>query len=457
MDIKLYNSLNKKLESLPSKTKLNIYSCGPTVYDFAHIGNLRTFLIEDLLIRTLKTISYDIHHVRNLTDIDDKIIQKAYQLQIPIEELTEKYSNLFFEDIQSLNFDQKSTTYIKATDYINQAIDIITQLINHQFAYETEDGVYFHTKAFKEYGNFSGLDLENIQEGAAGIIQEYQKKNDSDFVLWKKYKPEDYNSYWESPWGKGRPGWHTECASIVADQFPDGLDIHTGGVDLLFPHHTNEKAQIECLSSKPMSKIWMHITHLLVDNQKMSKSLGNFYTFHDLQELGFDARTVRFYLQTAAHYRSPLNFTLDGLRSAISSLKRVDNFIAIISENPSEGSCYSLKDNFLDKLCNDLNISAALGELFKIINDFFAGQAVDSKQMLSDLKEINRILGVFSFPEDNEITDKNILEIFNNRVEARKQKNWQESDRLRDLLWEHGVDVRDTKDGSTLIKRSHSS
>lgn len=449
--IKFYNSLSKQLEQFTADKQINIYSCGPTVYDFAHIGNMRTFLFEDLLIRTLKYKDYSVNHVRNITDVDDKIIQKCQDQNLSLSSFTEKYTEIFMEDVTHLNFDQTSTTYLKATEYITSMIELIQELVDHGHAYDSEDGVYFKISSFSEYGNFTGLDLKNIQEGAAGVEGEYQKEDFGDFVLWKKYKQTDGSVFWDSPWGKGRPGWHTECAAIVRESFSNGLDIHTGGIDLLFPHHTNEKAHCECLTHKSMARFWLHATHLLVDNKKMSKSLGNFYTIRDLLEQGFDYRTIRFYLQTGAHYRSPLNFTLEGLKGAESALKRLDNFICEMTENPKEGEKYSLKAKFDVHIQEDLNISGAIGEIFTIINIYYSGEKIDTVQILLELKEINNILGVIIFPEQN-ILNEETKELYNLRIKARLENNWAESDRLRDELLKHGIEIRDSKEGTSVRK-----
>lgn len=440
------NSLTRKLEALPSKKTLNIYSCGPTVYDFAHIGNLRTFLFEDLLIRTLKFFGYNIKHVRNLTDVDDKTIKRSQEQGLSLQEFTKKYSEAFFSDVSALNFDQKTTTYLKATDYITAMTQLISDIIKAGYAYDSVDGVYFKVSSFKGYGNFSGLNLNDIQSGASGSETFVDKEDLGDFVLWKKYKESDGSVKWDSPWGFGRPGWHTECAAMVQDSFPEGLDIHTGGIDLLFPHHTNEKAHCECISGKPMAKIWLHATHLLVNGKKMSKSLGNFYTMRDLLQKGFDARTLRFYLITGAHYSSPLNFTLEGLKSGESALKRLDNFI--LSFQPEKNAANpNLKKHFSSFMGENLNISAAMGEIFKVVNSYFNGTAFP-QEVLDDLKEIDSVLGFLKFEPSSSL---NIQEqkLLNTRSKARMEKNWAESDRLRDELASMGIEVRDDKSGQT--------
>ncbi|MGL5956576.1 MAG: cysteine--tRNA ligase [Brevinema sp.] len=446
--MKFYNSLSKKLEEFPKQSHVSIYSCGPTVYDYAHIGNLRTFLFEDLLIRTLKSAGYTVSHTRNITDVDDKTIQRSQEQNLSLKQFTEQYTNAFFEDLSNLNFDQSTTSYLKATDYINDMIALIEELIAHHFAYESKDGVYFKSSAYKDYGNFAGLDLEHIQDGASGSDLDFQKEDVGDFVLWKKNKGEEV--FWESPWGRGRPGWHTECAAMVQREYPNGLDIHTGGIDLLFPHHTNEKAHCECLSQKPMAKFWLHATHLLVDNKKMSKSLNNFYTVRDLAKQGFDYNSIRFYLQTGAHYRSPLNFTLEGLKGAGSALKRINNFIQELSPR-QEGEIYPLREKFESYLHDDLNISGAIGEIFTLINNYYNGTLFNTQSILDDLMAINQILGVLEFSQET-VFSEDIIELLQQRNLARQAKDWQESDRLRDELLKLGIEVRDNKENTTMRK-----
>lgn len=451
MILKFYNSLSQNIEEFPQKDIINIYSCGPTVYDYAHIGNLRTFLFEDLLIRTLKVFHYKVKHIRNLTDVDDKTIQKSQNLKISLQEFTKQYIEEFFIDLEHLNFDQSSTHYLKATEHINDMILLIQELIDKEHAYESEHGVYFKISSYQEYGNFAGLDLKNLKDNSSNHSSFDEKEEFGDFVLWKKYKFEDGQVFWDSPWGRGRPGWHTECAAMVKNSFPECLDIHTGGIDLLFPHHTNEKAHCECLSSTPMAKFWLHATHLLVNNKKMSKSLGNFYTMRDLLNKGFSARVIRFYLLTGAHYRSPLNFTLEGLRGFETALKRLDNFIDFLQDNPIYTVSYHLKRRFLLKLSEDLNISAAMGEIFNLINHFYNNNHYNTQEILNDLQDIDQILGIGLFKDSIDISSI-VQDLFNQRILAREKKNWEESDRLREELLKLHYEVRDTKDGSSLKK-----
>jgi len=453
MTIQFFNSLSQKVEEFSIHKNINIYSCGPTVYDYAHIGNLRTFLFEDLLIRTLKSFDYKITHIRNLTDIDDKIIQRSQSSQIPLEEFTEKYINEFLLDLSQLNFDQDNTSYLKATDYISEMIILIQKLIDSNHAYESKHGIYFKISSFKKYGGFAGLDLENLQANTLNNPLIIDKEEFGDFVLWKKYKSMDGNIFWNSPWGKGRPGWHTECAAIVHSNFNDQLDIHTGGIDLLFPHHTNEKAHCECLNNKSMAKFWLHATHLLVDNKKMSKSLGNFYTLRDLQDKGFSNQIIRFYLLTGAHYRSPLNFTLEGLKGSETALKRLNNFIAQLIKSPTNGDSYNLKNKFIYEISNDLNISSAMGIIFTLVNQYYLNPNYNSSEIIQDLKFINNILGFLIFPKNEDEIPHKVLDLFNQRNHARQNQNWQKSDHLREELLKYNYEIVDSKEKSILKKK----
>ncbi len=450
-NIRFFNSADRQTDKFEGGEEVRIYSCGPTVYDYAHIGNMRTFLFEDLLIRTLKDEGYKVRHTRNITDVDDKTIAISKKQNKSLKEFTSFYEKAFFDDLKNLNFDLDSTEFLRATDYIDEMKNLISILIDKGYAYETEDGVYFKSGDFSDYGDFAGLDLQHIKDGASGGEADFEKDDVGDFVIWKKHKENDGDVFWESDWGRGRPGWHTECAAMVRSRYPEGLDIHTGGVDLLFPHHTNEKAHCECMDDRKMSRFWMHATHLLVDGRKMSKSLNNFYTIRDLVDMGYGYKTIRFYLLTGAHYRSPLNFTLEGLKGAESALNRLNNFIFELEKNPKSAEPSTLYKHFTEQLHDDLNISGAMGEIFMIAGDYYNGSLYDTESLLADLRRINNILAVMDF-DSAEALEGEALELFNQRIKAREQKNWAESDRLRDALLELGIEVRDGKDGCTYKK-----
>src|SRR3990167_5556261 len=331
MQLKLYNTeTRKKEEIVPSDNdKIRIYTCGPTIYDYAHIGNFRTYIFEDLLRRTLEFFDFEVLQVMNITDIDDKTIKGALKKHQSLIEYTEPYRQAFFEDITSLNV-EKAEYYPKATQYTAQMIEIIKNLIAKNYAYKGSDGsIYFSIEKFKKYGRLSHLDLASLKQNAQNRINsdEYEKENASDFVLWKSYdEKRDGNIFWESPFGKGRPGWHIECSAMAIKLLGPTIDIHCGGVDNVFPHHENEIAQSESFTGKVFVRHWVHVEHLLVDHKKMSKSLGNFFTLRDLLKKGYSGREVR-YLLLSTHYRTQLNFTFAGLDAARASLQRIGDFI----------------------------------------------------------------------------------------------------------------------------------
>ena len=311
--MKIHDSQSNAMQSIENSS-VTIYSCGPTVYDFAHIGNFRAFVSVDLLKRVLLYLGYEVNHVMNLTDIDDKTIARCLREKVSLTQLTEQYIQAFIEDCETLNMIPPNKRP-KATDYVDQMISMIEQLIKKGSAYEKNGSVYFSIHSFPSYGDLSHLNLESLQKGASGIVESEDKEEYGDFVLWKAHNKErDKDIFWESPWGRGRPGWHLECSCMALDYFGDTVDIHCGGVDLKFPHHENERAQSESITGKRFAKIWMHTEHLLVEGKKMSKSLGNFYTLRDLLAKGHSPSVIR-YMLLKTHYRHALNFTDSGIRS----------------------------------------------------------------------------------------------------------------------------------------------
>ena len=375
--LKLFNTESRSLElvkPLDGRT-VRLYTCGPTIYNFAHIGNFRTYIFEDLLRRTIRYFGMDVFQVMNLTDVDDKTLKGAIENGVGLEQFTKPYKEAFFEDIAVLGI-EKAEAYPEATAYIPAMIKLIEQLLEKGVAYYGADGsIYYAIRKFPSYGRLSHLHLDDLKIGASQrIADEYDKENAADFVLWKTYDPErDGNIFWESPFGRGRPGWHIECSAMAMDILGESIDIHAGGVDNMFPHHENEIAQSEACSGHHFVKIWVHAEHLLVDHKKMSKSLGNFYTLRDLLQRGYTGRQVRFLL-LATHYRTQLNFTFQGMQAAVSSLERFDDFIDRlhrIDDSKSHGKIDSLiheaRQKFDEALANDLNISPALAALFDLI------------------------------------------------------------------------------------------
>jgi cysteinyl-tRNA synthetase len=353
-----------------------MYTCGPTVYNFAHIGNFRTYVFEDLLRRAIKFFGFQLTQVMNLTDVDDKTIRGAIANNVSLDDYTQPYKEAFFEDLKALNI-EPAEHYPAATDYIPDMIQMIETLLAKGVAYRGGDGsIYYAISKFPRYGCLSHLHLDELQAGASERVasDEYEKEHVADFVLWKHYDPErDGQIYWESPFGPGRPGWHLECSAMAIKILGETIDIHVGGVDNMFPHHENEIAQSEACSGKPFVKLWMHAEHLVVDHKKMSKSLGNFYTLRDLLNKGYTGTQVR-YLLLQTHYKTQLNFTFQGLEAAKSALQRLNDFIQRLQEvdtresgGQMEGLCHKALEEFADALADDLNISSALAVIFDFV------------------------------------------------------------------------------------------
>ncbi len=467
--LQLYNTESRKLEEvfpLDGKT-VRLYTCGPTVYNYAHIGNFRTFVFEDILRRTIKFFGFRIEQVMNLTDVDDKTIRGALASKMTLNDFTKIYKEAFFQDLKTLDI-ERVEHYPAATDYIAQMIEMCQTLISKNVAYVGADSsVYFAISRFKEYGKLSHLCLEDLKEGASERINndEYAKESASDFVLWKAYDAErDGNIFWESPFGPGRPGWHLECSVMAKAILGDTIDIHAGGVDLIFPHHENEIAQSECCTGKLFSRLWVHAEHLLVDGKKMSKSLGNFYTLRDMLDKGYDGTTLRFMLMQT-HYRTQLNFTFQGLDAAKQTLQRIHDFMRRLKNYmPKEGTAWKdgqsvgkkALEGYAKALGNDLNISEALSFLFELIRE--VNGAIDAnllgKQDIEQITEIimkmDTVLGVCKLPD--EAIPADILQLVEERQKARKEKQWQRSDEIRKELLQKGYCVEDSPAGAT-VKR----
>ncbi|QJR21143.1 Cysteinyl-tRNA synthetase [Brevinematales bacterium NS] len=460
MPIRFYNSLSRMVEEFvplqPGRVRL--YTCGPTVYNYPHIGNLRTFLFEDLLKRWLLYRGYKVIHVMNLTDVDDKTIRNSLQQGMSLSDYTAIYKQAFFEDIKTLKV-LPADHYPSATEYIPQMIEIIQYLLEKGHAYETEDGVYFKISTFPSYGKLAHLDTSTLKAAASGRLSadEYDKESVSDFALWKKWTPEDGDVKWPSPFGEGRPGWHIECSAMSLSLLGETLDIHCGGIDNLFPHHENEIAQSECYTGKPFVRYWLHATHLIVDGEKMSKSKGNFYTLRDLLAKGLSPRAIRYALITT-HYRKPLNFTFDLVRQAESSLKRIDDFLFALRQVQKSGELYAiLHETFLSKkqafeeaMDDDLNIAEAMGHLFEMIRAFYEHQnqatLANAQEMLTFFLSLEKVLG-FIEKESVDILSPEEEALFQARLEAKKNKDYARADALREELLKRGIEVRDTPQG----------
>lgn len=469
LPLKLFNTATRTKEVLrPAQSNhVKMYTCGPTVYHYAHIGNFRTYIFEDLLRRTIKFLGMGITQVMNITDVDDKTIKGAIAKGISLKEYTAPYEQAFFQDLESLNI-EKAEKYPAATDYIEEMIKIIEGLLEKGAAYRGADGsVYFAIHKFPRYGCLSHLHLDELQSGASERVasDEYEKDNVADFVLWKGYDAErDGNIFWESPFGKGRPGWHLECSAMAMKELGETLDIHCGGVDNMFPHHENEIAQSEVYSGKLFSKVWLHSEHLIVDGKKMSKSLGNFYTLRDLLQKGFTGIQVR-YLLLQTHYKTQLNFTFEGLDAAKHSLQRLDDFVQRLlylskgeESGEVDGFLNRALERFSEALADDLNISAALAAIFDVIRE--VNTLIDQNKMgaegagkaLAFMKRINGVLGVIHFEKVADHIPAELTVALKEREEARQTKNWARADQLRDLITSKGYLIEDTAEGARLKK-----
>lgn len=468
--MKLYNteSRNKETFEPMHPPEVRMYTCGPTVYHYAHIGNFRTYMFEDLLRRTLQYFGQKVTQVMNLTDVDDKTIKGALAGKMTLEAYTKPFIEAFFQDLKTLGI-EPAEHYPAATDYIPQMIQMIEVLLAKGVAYAGGDGsVYYAIRKFPRYGCLSHLHLDELQAGASERVaaDEYDKDHVSDFVLWKKYDPErDGEIFWESPFGRGRPGWHLECSAMAISLLGETIDIHVGGVDNMFPHHENEIAQSEAFSGKRFVKLWMHSEHLLVDNKKMSKSLGNFYTLRDLLQRGFTGRQVR-YMLLHTHYRTQLNFTFAGLEAVKQSLQRLDDFIQRLQEIHSEGEAGSAATiikaadaAFAVSLADDLNISSALAALFDLVReintlcDIGRLGAEQARQVLQLLQKFNQVLGFLIFEKERDAIPQDLVEALEKRLQARREKNWALADSLRDLIHSRGYVIEDTPAGARLKKQ----
>lgn len=469
VQLKLYNTLTRQKEVFQplEDNHVRFYTCGPTVYNYAHIGNFRTYMFEDLLRRTIKFFGMKITQAMNLTDVDDKTIKGALAKNVSLKEYTQPYIDAFFDDMKTLRIEPVEY-YPAATDYIDEMIKMIQQLLDKGFAYIGGDGsVYYAIKKFPRYGCLSHLNLEDLQVGASERVasDEYDKDHAADFVLWKKYDPErDGQIFWESPFGKGRPGWHLECSAMAMKLLGTTIDLHAGGIDNMFPHHENEIAQSEACSEKPFVRTWLHAEHLIVDNKKMSKSFGNFYTLRDLLEKGFTGVQVR-YMLLQTHYKTQLNFTLAGLEAVKNSLHRLNDFVQRLQEIQQPGSSGSADQilqeavqKFSEALADDLNISSALASLFDLIREINAlidaGKILkeDAGKVLSTLKHFDTVLAIFDFEGMQEAIPSELEEALVKRGEARKEKNWALADSLRDFIHSRGYVIEDTPSGARLKK-----
>lgn len=466
MPIRFFNTYSRQIEDfVPLETgTVRLYTCGPTVYNFAHIGNFRAYIFEDLLQRHLEFRGYRVNRVMNLTDVDDKTIRGCRAAGIPLAEFTQPFKKAFFEDLDALRI-KRADHFPEATaaDHIARMISMISTLIEKKHAYRADDGsVYFRIRSFPDYGKLAHIVLDELQAGVRVRSDEYEKENVGDFALWKAWDQADGDVWWDSPWGRGRPGWHIECSAMATGILGPQLDIHCGGEDNIFPHHEAEIAQSECVTGVPFARYWMHCKHLQVEGTKMAKSAGNFFTLRDLLEKGWTGREVRYAL-LSVKYREPLNFTIEGLSAARSALSRLDEWnrrVCELSEsaNNANNAFPQISDDFESfgaALDDDLNISAALAALFDVIRetnrkiDLGEISPANAKALLRWFQGVQSVLALD--PESEEIPQQ-ILDLAELRAKARAEKDWKSSDTLRDQIQALGWTVKDSKDGQKLTK-----
>jgi len=465
MPIKFHNTYSRQIEEFTpiAPPQVKLYTCGPTVYSYAHIGNFRAYVFEDLLHRHLEARGFEVQRVMNLTDVDDKTIRGSREAGISLFDFTAKFKRSFFEDLESLRI-KRAQHFPAATDPENLAkmIEMIEKLIEQDIAYQAEDrSIYFRISRYSDYGKLAHLNLEELRPSGRIQTDEYEKENIGDFALWKAWDEKDGPIGWDAPWGRGRPGWHIECSAMATRLLGPELDIHCGGVDNIFPHHEAEIAQSECVNHKRFVRYWLHNAHLLVEGQKMSKSLGNFYTLRDLLNKGFSGRELRYAL-IRVNYRLPLNFTFDGLNEARQSLLRLDDWVHRLRDiagdaEPAMDFPAANSEGFFEALDNDLNVSAALAEVFDQVRA--ANRAIDRSELAPGqaavlLQSWDRINQVLQLQEEEEEIPENICRLLQQRDAARKRKNWEESDALRAQIEALGWMVKDTKDGQKLARKS---
>lgn len=445
---------------------VRFYCCGPTVYGPAHVGNFRTFVLQDVFRRTLEANGYKTYHARNLTDVDDKTIRQSQAEGVSLSEFTQRWTKRFEQDCEALNL---LTPHIQpsAVGHVPEQIALIERLIEGGKAYQAPDGsVYFKVDAFEKYGALSRLAERQITTSSTEreSSDEYDRDSAADFALWKARRPEDGENYWESPWGQGRPGWHIECSAICLKHLGESFDLHSGGVDLVFPHHENEIAQVEAVTDKPFARHWFHIAHLMVEGTKMSKSLGNLYTLEDIQARGHTAEEVRYVLLSGS-YRQPLNFTFDSLQAAGKALKKISDFSSRIQFNTTantggQSTGFGPFKPVLDAVSNDLNTADALGKLFGLIREL--SDAWESGEFEKDVQAketlhngFRAVLDLFGFSliqEKQDVVPDEILALAEERWQAKLSKDWAAADLLRGKIEQTGWAVKDSKDSYMLSK-----
>jgi len=465
MALRFFNTYSREVEEFKPRAdkQVSLYTCGPTVYSRAHIGNFRAYVFEDLLQRHLEARGLKVHRVMNLTDVDDKTIRGAREAKVGLQKFTQRYKDAFFEDAEKLRI-KSANEYPAATDprYINRMIAMIGELISKGLAYQADDkSVYYRINKFPNYGKLAHLDLAELKPTGRVQHDEYDKEHVGDFALWKAWDEDDGDVKWDSPWGPGRPGWHIECSAMATALLGDQIDIHCGGVDNIFPHHEAEIAQSEGVTGKKFVNYWLHCAHLLVDGQKMAKSLGNFYTVPDVIEKGYTGREIRYALMRV-HYRTQLNFTWDGMNEARESLGRIDDWLERIRAVASNAEPRASNDEhpigceFEEALDDDLNISAALGVLFETIretNRAMDENKLDAKAAADWLGWWERINHTLEFEGAEAEMPAEVMRLAEERKNARNAKDFRKSDELRDQIAALGWEIRDTSGSFKLTRR----
>ncbi|MCY6483520.1 cysteine--tRNA ligase [Clostridium aestuarii] len=459
--MKVFNTMTRQKEEFVTinQGKVNMYVCGPTVYDYFHIGNARTFLVFDTIRRYLEYRGYEVKFIQNFTDIDDKMINRANREEISVKELGDRFIQEYYKDADNLNV-KRATVNPRATEFMDEIINFVKDLVDEGYAYEVDGDVYFSTKEFKEYGKLSGQSIEDLQAGARISIDE-RKKDPMDFAVWKSKKPGE--PAWKSPWGMGRPGWHIECSCMANKILGETIDIHGGGIDLVFPHHENEIAQSEARNGKVFSKYWMHSAYLNINNKKMSKSLNNFFTAREILQR-YDADVVRLFM-LSAHYRTPLNFSAELLESAKASNERLYNAVSNLERLLEEVKVESLmeserdyiknldsyKEKFIEKMDDDFNTADAISVIFDLVKDINTNISVNSSKKLVEyvldlIRDLGTPLGILQKSTVYDLEEE-IETLIEERQKARKDKDWSLADKIRDDLKARGIVLEDTPQG----------
>jgi len=464
MPLRFYNTLSRKKEEfVPSEPKkVKMYTCGPTVYDFAHLGNFRAYVVADLIKRYLKYKGLDVKHVMNITDVDDNTIAGSQKKNVPLDQYTQKYKDAFFQDLESLRI-ELADLYPEATAHVKDMVELVEILLEKGHAYQMDGSIYFKISSFPGYGKLSHMKLKGLKSGARVSSDQYEKEEVADFALWKGWGEKDGDVFWETEIGKGRPGWHLECSVMSMKHLGRHFDIHTGGVDLIFPHHENEIAQSQAATGQEFVGFWMHNEFLMVEGRRMAKSLGNYYTLRDVLHKGYPAKAIR-YLLLSTHYRQRLNFTFEGLEGAKSALQRLFDFMDKLgnvkqgNDNPAvEGLLSNVKARFEENLDDDLNVSGALGEIFDFVREINAlmddGKISqkDTTDVLTQMREFDKVLGVLE--KEELVLSAEIKGLIQKREEARNKKDWTLADEIRSQIESAGIIIEDTPQGPKTKKK----